>query len=188
MDEAAADFSRRVEAVLSRYYVQNGAAPPSVALQRAFAARLHAVIAGRGLPPPLGPREPGRPGGMPEAESAPLVARVLAGQNDPLLAELARQLVKACFYPEFRICRDSFRERTAEGVCRRQQVGRVRTRVSGAHCVDCPHWIEHPPQQHAALLAAQWQGDVAEFHAHREMFLPEDFRALREWLHAAARR
>ena len=187
MDVAAADFSRRVEAVLVRFFRQNGARPPSVALQREFAARLHALIGERGLPPPLAPGEQGRPGGMSEAECAPLVARVLGGAGDPLLAEAARQLVKACFYPEFRICRDSFREVTTEGVCRRQQPERVRTRVSGAHCVDCPHWIDVAPERHPEFLASQWCGDVTEFHAHREMFLPEDFRALREWLHAAAR-
>ena len=117
----------------------------------------------------------------------PLVARVIAGSDEPLLAEAARHLVKACFYPEFKVCRDSFREVTADGSCRRQELERVRGRVSGTHCVDCPHWVALEPEAHSEFLAREWRAQPALLMEHRDIFLPEDFRALRRWLHAAAR-
>jgi hypothetical protein len=124
---------------------------------------------------------------MSEQEFAPLVAQVIAGCEEALLADAARQLVKACFYPEFKVCRDSFREVTRDGVCRRQQLERVRSRISGTHCVDCPHWIALPPEGHQDYLRSEWHGSPEMFDAHRSVFLPEDFRALRRWLHHTAR-
>jgi hypothetical protein len=124
---------------------------------------------------------------MSEEACAPLVARVLGGATDDLLATAAKQLVKACFYPEFKVCRDSWREVAADGACRRQELARVRSRVSGAHCVDCPHWVALAPSVHEKLLAGEWKSGAADFRANRGEFLPEDFRALRQWLHARAR-
>jgi hypothetical protein len=187
MDEVEKEFSLRVSAVLARFFAQNGHAPLSAAESRAFGARLWALVVERGLPRPLGPDESGAPGGMPEEECAPLVARALAGATDPLLANAAKQLVKTCFYPEFKVCRDSFREVAKDGGCRRQELQRVLGRVSGAHCVDCPHWIALEPGAHQNYLASEWKSDPAEFARHRDAFLPEDFRALRRWLHARAR-
>jgi hypothetical protein len=44
------------------------------------------------------------------------------------------------------------------------------------------------PEQHGRLLARAWQpAGAAELAAHRDVFLPEDFRALRRYLHALAR-
>lgn len=188
MHNEAGEFCSGVETLLERFFRQNNRVPPPAPALGDFAARLYALVVERGLPPPLAPAELGRAGGMSETETAPLVARVLARETDPLLAEGARQLVKACFYPEFKICRDSFREVSADGVCRRQQLTRVRGRVSGVHCVDCPHWVSLAAGPHAEFLASQWQGDVAVFRAQRDVFLPEDYRVLRRWLQAAARR
>ena len=145
------------------------------------------LIAERGLPRALTPAEQGEPGELSEEECAPLVARALGGANDLLLATAARQLVKACFHPEFKKCRDSFREVSPDGSCRRQDLGRVLRRVSGAHCVDCPHWVALTPVQHEKYLAREWRAGGKEFAAHQAVFLPEDFRALRCWLHARAR-
>jgi hypothetical protein len=114
---------------------------------------------------------------------------VLGGATDRAALEApARQLVKACFYPEFKTCRDSFREVSPDGTCRRQELARALKRVSGAHCVDCPHWVALTPEQHGRFLARAWQpAGAADFAAHRDVFLPEDFRALRRFLHALAR-
>jgi hypothetical protein len=186
--ENPGEFERLVSAVLIRFFEQNGRGAPSVATVARCSENLLLLIAERGLPRPLGREELGAPGGMSEDECAPLVGRVVAGtDHEPLLADAARQLVKACFYPEFKVCRDSFREVARDGSCRRQQPERVRGRISGAHCVDCPHWVAHEPDQHAELVAREWHGAVEEFTAHRDLFLPEDFRALRQWLHAKAR-
>lgn len=183
----ACEFERRVEAVTVRYCAQRQQPPPPVPELARFTGQLRGLVEERGLPAPLGPGEVGAPGGMPEETCAPLVARVVAGTEHPLLPDLARQLVKACFYPEFTVCRDSFREVARDGSCRRQELERVRSRISGTHCVDCPHWVALEPEPHEQYLRREWRGSLEEFAAHRDVFLPEDFRALRRWLHAAAR-
>ena len=173
--------------MVARFFTQNQRTPPPEAERKALGARLWAIVTERGLPRPLRPAERGEPGEMSDEESAPLVARVVGAEHDPLLLTVVRQWVKACFYPEFKTCRDSFREVSPDGACRRQELGRVRGRVSGSHCVDCPYWVELTPEQHEKYLAREWRSGAAEFAAHREVFLPEDFRALRRWLHAKAR-
>ncbi len=196
MDEAEQDFARLVGAVLARFFAQNAKTPPPGAELMRFGARLWALVAERGLPRPLAAHERGMPGEMSDEEVVPLVARVLGGADDALLATAARQLVKACLYPEFKTCRDSWREVAPDGACRRQEPARVRGRVSGTHCVDCPHWVALAPAQHEKFLARHWRGPstgsgqagAEDFRAHRGEFLPEDFRALRRWLHAQARR
>ncbi|MSU65440.1 MAG: hypothetical protein EXS38_04900 [Opitutus sp.] len=187
MDETAADFERLVGAVLHRFLRQNAQAVPPDAAWAGLTARLWSLVTERGLPAPLAPKESGTPGGMTEAECAPLVARVLGAAPEPLLREAVRQLVKACFYPEFKACRDSFREVASDGACRRQERERARLRVSGSHCVDCPHWVALGAAEHQTFLAGEWKANADEFLAHRDIFLPEDFRALRQWLHVRAR-
>jgi hypothetical protein len=56
---------------------------------------------------------------------------------------------------------------------------KVRSRVSGAHCVDCPYWTSLTEAQDEALVASAWVGDLAEFKDNREIFLPDDFREFR---------
>ena len=187
MIEGSSEFQRRVRAVLVRFCAQNAQPQPSEAVLARFAAQLAQLVADRGLPRPLRDDECGTPGGMSDEECAPLVARVVEGIDDRFLADAARQLVKACFYPEFRICRDSFREVARDGTCRRQQAERSRSRISGAHCVDCPHWTALGPDEHVAYLEQEWRGDAAVFRAHRDLFLPEDFRAIRQWLWSMTR-
>jgi hypothetical protein len=187
MDHAR-EFEQRVAAVIGRFFAQNESAAPSAAELGRFAAQLRQLVVERGLPRPLGDDECGAPGGMAEEECAPLVARVVDGLTHPLFADAARQLVKACFYPEFKICRDSFREVARDGSCRRQELARVRGRISGTHCVDCPHWVAFPTDDHERFLRREWHGDTTLFAEYRHVFLPEDFRELRRWLHAAARR
>ncbi len=188
MSEDADQFSEIVGAVLQRFCRQNGQPAPSPADLAAVARRLQAVVAERGLPRPLAPGETGAPGGMAESDCAPLAARVAGPGASSLLAEAARQLVKACFHPEFTVCRDSYREAGADGACRRQELARARGRVSGSHCVDCPHFVALQPAEHAALLRDAWRAEPALLLAQGGVFLPEDFRQLRLWLHAEARR
>ena len=195
MDDGAAEFERLIGAVLRRYFAQNDQPAQSAEEIAGFAGRLRSLVMERGLPRPLAIHERGAPGEMSDAECAPLVARVVGGLPGAWPGEAARQLVKACFYPEFKTCRDSFRECSPDGTCRRQELVRVRRRVSGAHCVDCPHWVTLTPGQHEDFLAREWRnpsagsgrGGAADFLAHRDIFLPEDFRALRQWLYARAR-
>ena len=187
VDEVEREFSELVGAVLRRFFAQNGRPAPVDADVAAFAARLWMLIGERGLPPPLRPGEIAAPGGMTDDVYAPLVAHTLGGLADPFWVNAAKQLVKTCFYPELRVCRDSWREAATNGVCRRQDLGTVRLRISGTHCVDCPHWVALEPVPHGQMLAEEWKSGAGEFHAHRAEFLPEDFRALRGWLLARAR-
>jgi hypothetical protein len=186
-DAAATEFSRLVTAVLRRFFAQNGCAELAVAEAAAVSGRLWALVRERGLPRALREGECGVSGGMSEEVCAPLVARVLAGANDDLLAKTVTQLVKTCFYPEFTVCRDSFREVAKDGSCKRQELARVRQRVSGTHCVDCPHWVALTPAGHGELLQREWRSEPGILEDNCGVFLPEDFRELRRWLHARAR-
>ncbi|MDP3073538.1 MAG: hypothetical protein Q8N18_24850 [Opitutaceae bacterium] len=187
MSDEAGEFPGVVVALLRRFFTQNAQMPPAESDLAGVAERLQALVAERGLPRPLAPGERGAPGGMSEAECAPLVARVAGVGAPPLLAEAVRQLVKACFYPEFTVCRDSYREAGADGACRRQELARVRSRISGTHCVDCPHWVAHKPEAHRGLIQEAWRGAPSVLAEHHGVFLPEDFRTLRLWLHREAR-
>jgi hypothetical protein len=187
MLDGGTEFERLVGAVLTRWLGQNGRSSFDPAAIAGFAHRLWLVVRERGLPLPLPAGECGAPGGMPEGECSQLVARVVGSSSDSFLLDAARQLVKTCFYPEFRNCRDSFRETSSDGICRRQQLQRARGRISGSHCVDCPHWVSLSADEHEKFLAAEWRTDGLEFFSHRDIFLPEDFRALRQWLYAKSR-
>lgn len=183
-------FTALMSAVLVRYFSQSGLAVPPATEIAGFVARLWALIEEHGLPPPLARGEQGAPHEMGPVEAGPLVARALGElKDDGAWAVPARQLVKACFQPEFKKCRDSYREAEPDGTCRRQELSKAHGRVSGAHCVDCPHWLALEPDQHRKFLAKAWRpGRAEEFAAHREVFLPEDFRALRRFVRELARR
>ena len=123
---------------------------------------------------------------MTKEEVAPLIERLLAGLSEceqTALATPARQLVKACLQGDFKTCRDSFREVSPDVSCRRQDLTRVRERISGTHCVDCPYWLSLTPVQHARFLTCEWRsGAPEEFVAQQAIFLPEDYRALRRFV------
>lgn len=187
MQQSTAEFEAAVCRIVRRYFAQNTAPAPAPEALSALAARLAGVVRDYGLPPPLPPGARGEPGGLDDGILGIMLERVLEGARNPLLGEVVKQLIKACFYPEFKTCRDSYRETKGDGSCKRQELDRVRSRASGSHCVDCPYWVSLTPAQHEKLLARAWCGDPGEFLAQKDIFLPEDFRALRLWLHAAAR-
>lgn len=181
---ASETFVQLIEAIFERYYRQNDFPPPVESEKAAVAARLWRIVEQRGTPPLPAKAEPGEPAEMTAEEVTSMVAELLKdlGSADILLTP-ARQLVKACFQAERRECRESYREAGANGVCRRQELARVRERVSGTHCVDCPHWTALTPDEHEKFLAKAWRPARAEeFATHRGVFLPEDFRSLKVWL------
>jgi hypothetical protein len=180
-------FVTQIIGILQRFLAQNGAIVPDEVVLEGVAERLFRLLIERGLPRPLNSGELGEPGGMADEECATLVARVVENTADPSLIDAMRQLVKACFYPEFKTCRNSFKEVGPDGRCRRQELARVLRRVSGTHCVDCPHWVALTPPQHERFLARQWRAGEKEFTANQAVYLPEDFRRFRRWLHATAR-
>ncbi len=181
MADPARPFADLVRPVLERALRQSGHAVPT-AVQALLVERLWALVAARGVPLPLPPGEKGEPGEMPAAVVAPLIEQLVEGfasADHEALAAPARQLVKACFQGDFKTCRDSYRELLSDGSCRRQELTRANERISGSHCVDCPYWLSLTPMQHERLLSKAWRGDAAALVAHRDVFLPEDFRALR---------
>lgn len=187
MKQSTAEFEAAVSRIVKRFFAQNTAPAPALEALAALAGRLADVVRDYGLPPPLPPGVRGEPGGLDDGILGIMMERVLDGARNPLLAEVTKQLIKACFCPEFKTCRDSYRETKGDGSCKRQDLDRVRRRASGSHCVDCPYWVSLTTVQHEKLLTRAWCGNPEEFAAHRDIFLPEDFRALRLWLHAAAR-
>lgn len=184
--DPAAEFARLAGACIRRFLSQNGQPELPATLEDGFLARLWAVVNEAGRPRPLPVEEQGEPAEMPPERAASLAAQVLTGlpfpERHPDLEVPVRQLLKACLNPEFRHCRDSYKE-VVDGACRRQELARTRGRISGAHCVDCPYWVALRLEQHSALLAREWvSGDWEELAAHHEIFLPEDYRALRVFL------
>lgn len=169
MSEPVESAEELLGAVLRRFLRQNGREMDGVG--EGVARRLAEVV-----------RERGVFGGVTDEEIRALVARVLEGEDDAILADGVKQLVKTCFYPELAVCRDSFREVARDGACRRQELARARGRVSGTHCVDCPHWLGLAEGEHERMLASEWRSGAREFGVGREIFLPEDFRRLRQGL------
>jgi len=186
--EAAEALRRLVPVILERFLWQNSLPVPPKAELVEVGLRLWDVVAEHGLAPALPPGEPGAPGELPEAECAALVARTLAGSTPALREELAlpvRHLVKASFNPEFRECRNSYREPSPDGFCRRQDLARARKRTSGTHCVDCPYWTSLRPGEHLQLLIKAWKPEALPLLAGcLDIFLPEDFRAFRGLIQA----
>jgi hypothetical protein len=167
-----AEVGPAVVMVVARFLAQNRLAPLSDSDLAAWVAVLEAIGAELGAD---------ADGELPETAVKAGVDRLLAALAAPRpeLAGLAKQLIKGCHQPDYPRCRESYHETDAGGRCRRQELDYDRARVSGAHCVDCPHWREWTPETHAARLAAAWSGGADAFYAHQEVFLPEDFRALR---------
>lgn len=179
-------FQQRVGAVMVRFARQNGETFAQDSVAR-FAERLWRLIEKRGLPDALEEGESGKPGELEKSEIKELTRRAMKGVDEgEVFEDAAKQIVKACFYPEFRECRDSYREQSSKGVCKRQVLEKARGRVSGAHCVDCPYWTDVPPARHAELLREGWCGAPEELDENRGVFLPEDFRELRAWVREVA--
>lgn len=170
-------------ATLRRFLRQNGEEADADTL-RAVARRLHALVDELGLPEPVASEIESDRIRLPDSEQARRAALAIPEGASPLVADAVRQLVKALFYPELRQCRLSFKAVAADGSCRRQDLERARHRISGCHCVDCPHWRDLSPEAHPAFLARQWHAGPGAFAAHAAIFLPEDFRALRRWIAA----
>ena len=166
MPVPAPEFENLVVALLERFERQQDRPAADPAALRAVAGRLGELARGGASPAELDTR----------------VRRIVGPGADPVLADAVTQLVKAITYPRLEVCRESYREAGPDGSCRRQRLGQARRRISGTHCVDCPHWLTFEPVEHEAWLRAAWRSDPDEFAAARGVFLPEDFRAWRRLL------
>jgi hypothetical protein len=173
------EFARLVAAVMTRMLAQTGQ-PPASSVEL---ARLATLLDSLGLLEGWARRRAGAGEELPEALVRGWVERVIAlfPGHGPALTPLAKQLIKACFQPEPTTCRLSYRQQDASGRCRRQEEAYDQARISGAHCIDCPHWSRER-SEHAAWLAGEWHTGAAALSAGIEIYLPEDFRALRNTL------
>jgi hypothetical protein len=186
--DPAAVFAALGSACLRRFLAQNEKpALPEAELAR-LAARVWRVMAREAaLLPAAGPEWREIPAALVESMAREILDEVLPAGKNADLAVPVRQLLKACLQAEPVRCRESYRE-VVGGSCRRQDLARARGRISGAHCIDCPHWVALEADRNAALLERSWVvGPVTRFQAHRDVFLPEDFRALRRWVRQAIR-
>lgn len=170
------EFARSLAAVLQRALEQTGQPAATATEVEGVAAALALVGAEGGAAARRGGFGPELPDALVRSGVERLVAA--APGRGPAFAALAKQLVKACFQPGPAQCRLSYRETDAAGRCRRQELAYARARISGAHCVDCPHW-SMGQAAHRAWLAGQWHDGAAALAAHEQVFLPEDFRTLR---------
>ena len=182
-DTDAARFGELATAVLLRYARQNGWSEIDPVTLRPAIVGLQNAIRGMGLPPP------GASGELDDFVLDAILREVTAaGPLDERWEHPVRQIAKACFYSDRDDCCESYCETDKRGRCKRQTLEKGRERISGAHCVDCPHWTDSSPEEHAALLEQAWQPGPIAFADARDIFLPEDYRALRGFIRDLARR
>ncbi len=182
-------FALAVQKILRRHFTQNDLPPPPDLALQAFARSLWELARRHGLPAALAAGQQGDPHDMPDSEvnrlADPLVAAFPQPEARAHLGLATRDLIRALFQPEFKKCRQSFKD-VAPGAptCERQTLDCTRPRISGTHCVDCPYWTQLTPEKNEKLLRKEWAPDATPtLEAHLGLFLPEDFRALRHLLH-----
>jgi hypothetical protein len=186
-------FALAVQKILRRHFGQNGGPTPPDAALLAFARALWQIALKHGLPAPLKGADQGACADLPDAEAdrlaAPAVSNFPILDARPSLANAARELLRGVIQPEFKKCRLSYKEAAPDtGACERQRLDVARARPSGAHCADCPYWTQLSAEKNEKLLLKEWDpARAAELAANLSVFLPEDFRALRQLLHLHAR-
>lgn len=180
-------FAALLRPIVERFCRQTSRSPIPVDVINGFAYLLWQVSSEYGFPEPLDD-DSGEGFPMDLDEVAELMAQILdlidTTEYRLEIAILSNQLLKAVLQPEFKRCRLSYCRPNQQGFCERQSLAHCRQRVSGAHCVDCPLFILTPPDKHPKILRMQWAKDkVAELESNIEVFLPNDFRQLRFFLH-----
>lgn len=180
-------FSKIGLEVTQRFFNQQEIPPPLDPFLEAFWKGIWEITHREGLPKPLSMSEIGEAKELDDAYVGKLSEEVLSRlpqhRTSETLLALAFQIFTALLSPEFKACRQSYLEEDASGSCARQDLQYCSDRVSGSHCEDCPYFVAMSAQQHRKLLSKQWCGDVAVFENHSDLFLPEDFRALRIFWH-----
>lgn len=170
-----AEFAAGLGAVLARWRENQGRAPWEAAQLAPLEEALWAEVA----------RPEGWGAALDEPDTdgerrmttvaAEVAARVALEGLEP---KVVRQLLLVCALDAFTKCRDSWW--TNPG---RRDRATCRARLSGAHCVDCPWWLDQPdPAAHRTWMETAWQAGGAEpdlMDAGWDDFLPEDWRAWR---------
>lgn len=171
-----------------RYFRQIAVAAPGPAYLASLWARIWTISHREGLPAPLAPNEIGVPGGLDadflELLTEDALSELPVHRAADHLRVLCMQVFTALLSPEFRACRQSYQEADSPGICARQDPDHCRDRVSGSHCEDCPFFVALSVEQHRKLLERAFTAERrATWESFRDVFLPEDFRALRVFWH-----
>ncbi|GAB5561965.1 MAG: hypothetical protein SynsKO_36120 [Synoicihabitans sp.] len=190
--EAKEGFTHQIKKICQRYFRQtNNESPPDAALVH-FATILWRLIEKNGLPPALEPSDQGQDAALSEADLSSKLDELWSAfrfvDHRAALEAPARHLIKGIWQPEFKKCRLSYKEESSAGKCDRQNLTKSLGRISGAHCVDCPYWVSISAEKNEKLLKKEWdQNSVVELSANMDVFLPEDYRSLRQLLYMHAR-
>ena len=184
---ARAWFEAQAAAVVDRMLQQDGGPAVAPTVIRTCVSALWDAAGAIGWPASLPDgvtcRSAETPGAALEPKVVAVAAQVESDAERARLLPVLRQLLKACVYPEFTECRDSYRATGADGRCARQQRAVAAARISGSPCVDCPYFVARTETEHRDLLLAGWRvGSPDVFRGEPSVFLPNDFRALRRFL------
>lgn len=190
--EAQEGFTHQIKKILQRYFRQTEKTPPPEAALVHFGTILWRLIQQHGLPEPLEAADQGEDETMPAEQLTARLDEIWSAfrfvdyRND--LETPARHLVKGIWQREFKKCRLSYKESETTGNCDRQSLSNALPRISGSHCVDCPYWVSISAEKNEKLLSKEWnQNAVAELTAHLDVFLPEDYRSLKQLLYMHTR-
>ncbi len=190
--EAQEGFVHQVKKCINRFFNQQDRTPPPDAALTHFGQMLWRMIDRHGLPEALKPSDQGQEQALSEDELSARLEELWASyrftdyRKD--LEIPARHFIKGIWQPEFKKCRLSYKETNPDGQCSRQKLSHALQRISGTHCVDCPYWVSVSAEKNERLLTKEWRAEaVAELTSNIGVFLPEDYRNLRQLLYMHAR-
>lgn len=133
---ARAWFETQAATVVGRMLLQDGGPAVSPSVIRTCVAALWDAAEAIGWPAPLPDgvacRAAETPGAALEPKVLAVAAQIEVDAERARLLPVLRQLLKACVYPEFTECRDSYRASGADGRCARQQRAVAAARISGS--------------------------------------------------------
>lgn len=174
--------------ITKRFFTQQEVLPPSDAYITSLWGSVWATVLAEGLPEPLAANAIGEPRTLEDSYLFTLATETLGRlprhRTEDTMRTLCIQVLVALLSPEFKSCRQSYAEADPAGQCARQSADHCRDRVSGSHCEDCPFFVALSKDQHRKLLGRAFAPDhQAAWAAQTDLFLPEDFRALRVFWH-----
>ncbi len=186
-DECEA-FAALVAPIVDSFCAKNGLAAIDPDTVEHYAGVLWDLANEVGISGSLPKGEKGEPQSLDVDRKTELITELLERLDDSEaefeLAHVGNYLLAALLQPEFANCRLSYCKANEEGEYRRQNLDYCKKRISGSHCVDCPLFMQTEPEKHPQILQMQWKAmDDSELHQNLEVFLPEEFRQFRYFLH-----
>ena len=181
-------FAALVKPIVERFCGQNNLPQLDAETLAKFSTALWDIAHETGISAPLAEGEKGEPKGLEPEEKTELMTelldRVEPEEAQFEIAFMGKYFLAAMVQPEFANCRLSYCKANEEGEYRRQDLEYCKKRISGSHCVDCPLFIQTEPEKHPQILQVQWKAvDDSVLHNNLAVFIPEDFRQFRYFLH-----